>query len=274
MKVNFNVTKNYTSVKNFLKARGFSESLLTTYVNNQHLIRVNNKQSNLEDRITKGSKVEVILTNETNKIVLVNKPIEVVYEDRYLLIINKPHNLAATPTRATVDNNLSGMVASYFRSIKLSSKVHLVYRLDSETSGIILVAKHQLIHNLLSNLKIESKYRAKVVGKIKPDSGIIEKRISKLESSKERIESIKGEDTLTKYEVKHFENNESNLEAEIIKGRSPQLRLHFKLLGHPIVGDNLYGEKGRILNLQNYFIKFKHPITNRVISVKLKREWK
>jgi 23S rRNA pseudouridine1911/1915/1917 synthase len=274
MKVNFNSSKNYTSVYNFLKARGFSESLLSSYLNNEHLIKVNNKSTKLDNKIIKGSKVEVSLTNETNKIVLVSKPLDVVYEDQYLMIVNKPHNIHSTPNKTSIDNNLSGIISNYFRSIKINSKIHLVNRLDAETSGITLVAKHQLIHSLLSNLKIVSKYRVKVEGKLTPESGIIEKKIAKLEGSKERVESTDGNLTLTKYQVKHFENKESNVEAEIVRGKSPQLRLHFKLMGHPIVGDKLYKGKGKILFLQNYFIKFKHPITNRIISVKLKREWK
>jgi 23S rRNA pseudouridine1911/1915/1917 synthase len=273
MKVKFNVAKNYSSVKTYLKARGFSESLLSIYEKNQHLIKVNSKSTTLESKLIKGSKIEVSLINETSKVVLVNKPLQVVFEDQYLMIVNKPHNMPSTPTKATIQNNLSGIIANYYRNIKLNSKIHLVNRLDAETSGIILVAKHQLLHNLLTGLKIYFKFRAKLVGKIKPESGIIEKRIAKLEGSKERVETIKGTNTITKYDLKHFENNESNIEAELVSGKSPQLRLHFKLMGYPIVGDKLYGGKGKILYLQNFFIKFKHPITKRVISVKLKKEW-
>ena len=273
MKVKFKANKNYKSVRTYLKARGFSDSLLSTYENKQHLIKVNNKSISLNDKINKGSKIDINLTKETNKVLLINKPLDVIYEDQYLMIVNKPHNMCTTPTKLTIDNNLSGVIANYFRSIKLNSRIHLVSRLDTETSGIILVAKHQLIHALLSATKISSKYRAKVTGQIKPDKGIIEKRIAKLEGSKEQIETIKGNNCITKYDVKHFENNESNIEAEVLKGKSPQLRLHFKLLGHPIVGDKIYGGSGKILYLQKFFIKFKHPITNRIISVKLKREW-
>jgi 23S rRNA pseudouridine1911/1915/1917 synthase len=273
MKVKFKAAKNYTSIETFLKAKGFSGRLLPTYLNNLNLIRVNNKTSNLEDKIMRGSSIEIELTKETNKLVLVNKTLDVAYEDAYLMIVNKPHNLSSTPTKATVDNNLSGIIANYFRNTKLKSKIHLVNRLDAETSGIVLVAKHQLIHSLLSEVKIVSKYRAKLIGVIKPLNGIIEKRITKLADAKQRIESADGSLSVTKYVAKHVANNESNVEAELIKGKSPQLRLHFKLMGFPIVGDKLYGGVGKILNLQNYFIKFKHPITNRIISVKLKREW-
>jgi 23S rRNA pseudouridine1911/1915/1917 synthase len=273
MKVKFKATKNYTSIETFLKAKGFSGRLLPTYLNNLNLIRVNNKTSNLKDKIILGSSIEIELTKETNKLVLIDKPVDIAYEDPYLMIVNKPHNLSSTPNKATIDNNLSGIIANYFRNIKLKSKIHLINRLDAETSGIVLVAKHQLIHSLLSEVKIVSKYRAKLTGAIKPLRGIIEKRITKLDEVKQRIESADGSLSVTKYVVKYVSNNESNVEAELIKGKSPQLRLHFKLMGFPIVGDKIYGGAGKILHLQNYFIKFKHPITNRIISVKLKREW-
>lgn len=274
MKVKFKATKNYSSIETFLTAQGFSNTLLVAYLNNLNLIKVNNKTPKLEDKIIKSSNIEVTLTKETNKLLLVDRPLDVLFEDQYLMIVNKPHNLSCTPTKATADNNLSGIIANYFRNTKINSKVHLVNRLDFETSGIILIAKHQFIHSLLNDIKIISKYRAKLSGMIKPLSGIIEKRITKLDNSKERIESSTGYESVTKYVVKNTENNESNVEAELIKGRSPQLRLHFKLMGHPIIGDKLYHGKGKTLYLQNFFIKFKHPITNRIISVKLKREWK
>lgn len=273
MKIIFKAKTKYISVNSFLKSKGFSEPLISFYKKNNQLIKINGDATNTLVEIKKGSIVEIQLPKETNKIPLIDKPIEIVYEDRFLLIINKPANLASNPTRAHFDNNLSGMIANYYKDSKIESKIHLVNRLDKETRGLILVAKHQYIHALLSNIKIEKRYRAKLVGKLNPESGIIEKRIAKIEGSMEREESPNGDISITKYYVKKYYDGYTNIEAELITGRTHQLRLHFKLLGHPILGDPLYGVKQKQLYLQSFYLKFKHPILNKTISVKLKREW-
>ncbi len=273
MIITFKAKKEYKSVNSFLESKRFSDSLISFYKKNNHLIKINGETKNTLSNVSKGSTIEIQLPKETNKIPLINKPINIVYEDRFLLIINKPANLATTPTRAHYENNISGMIANYYRENKIESKIHLVNRLDKETRGLILLAKHQYIHALLSQIKIEKKYRAKLIGELKPNSGIIEKRIAKIEGSMERAENPNGEISITKYNVKKHIDGYSNVEAELVTGRTHQLRLHFKLLGYPILGDPLYGVKQKHLYLQSYYLKFKHPIFNKTISVKLKKDW-
>jgi 23S rRNA pseudouridine1911/1915/1917 synthase len=273
MEIKFRTQKSYKSLNSFLTAEHFSKSLISFYKKNNHMISVNNETKDTTIPVAKGDVILVKLPNEGNDIPLIDKPLEIVYEDRFLLIINKPANLATTPTRAHYDNNLSGMIVNHFKDIKLKSKVHLVNRLDKETRGLLIVAKHQYIHALLSSIKIDKKYRAKLDGILKPTSGIIEKRIAKLESSMERVEKADGDISITKYNVKKYKDNKTYVEAELITGRTHQLRLHFKLLGHPIIGDPLYGQVGNFLYLQSFYLKFKHPIINRTISIKLKKEW-
>jgi 23S rRNA pseudouridine1911/1915/1917 synthase len=273
MKITFKALKSYRSLNTFLEAKGFSTSLISFYKNNNHLIKINEKSVNTLTPINKKDNIEVVLPNETNAIPLINNPLNIVYEDPFIMIINKPANLASSPTRAHILNNVSGMIANHFKNQKINSKVHLVNRLDKETRGLILIAKHQYIHALLSSLKIVKKYRLVAKGKVKPKRGIIEKKIAKSNDSNRRIESVKGDLSITKYEVKSFRNNLSYIEAQLITGRTHQLRLHFSLIGNPIVGDPLYGDGGKDLLLQSYYLKFKHPIYNKILSFKLKRDW-
>jgi 23S rRNA pseudouridine1911/1915/1917 synthase len=273
MKITFKALKSYRSLNTFLEAKGFSKSLVSFYKNNNHLIKINQESVNTLTPIIKKDFIEIELPKETNAIPLIDKPLNIIYEDPFVMVINKPENLASSPTRAHILNNVSGMIANHFNSKNINSKIHLVNRLDKETRGLMLVAKHQYFHALLSRAKIIKKYRLVAKGKIKQKRGIIEKTIAKSQDSNRRIETKNGDLSITKYEVKSFKNNLSYIEAQLITGRTHQLRLHFSLIGNPIVGDPLYGDGGKTLHLQSFYIKFKHPVYNKILSFKLKREW-
>ena len=273
MEIKYKSKKKYNSINTFLKAKKFSDTLISLYKKNNHMVKVNGETLNTLSPIKKNSIIAITLPNETNKIPLIEKPLNIVYEDNFYLIINKPVDLASSPTRAHILNNVSGMIANYFKDNRIKSKVHLVNRLDKETSGLMIVAKHQYFHALMADAKIIKKYRVLVDGLLKPTIGTIEKNITKQEGNKKRIEDSDGSISITKYKVKKYFKETTSVEAQLVTGRTHQLRLHFSLLGHPIVGDSLYGKGGGRLHLQSYYLKFKHPIYQKTISVKLKKEW-
>ena len=269
----FKAKRDYKSVNNYLKSIGFSDKLISFYKKNNNLIKLNGVENNTLEPVLKKSKVEIFLPNESNNIPLIDKPLNIVYEDNFYLIINKPSNLASSPTQRHIENNVSGMIANYFKEQKISSKVHLVNRLDKENSGLMIIAKHQIFHSLMVKSNITKKYRLLVEGFVKPESGTIEKKIGKLGDLQKRVELVDGDNSITKYQVKKYFSDKSLVEAELVTGRTHQIRLHFSLIGHPIVGDSLYGNKGEYLFLQSYYLKFKHPIYNKVMSFKLSKPW-
>ncbi|MFT6500031.1 MAG: RluA family pseudouridine synthase [Crocinitomicaceae bacterium] len=198
-------------------------------------------------------------------------PLEVVivFEDDYLLVVNKPSGLVVSGNQfRTLENSL-------VNSIKLSSQEDAlkwakpVHRLDSATSGLVLLAKTASAHRKLSSMfkekTIEKKYRAVVQGK--PEEFMI---------VKDSIEGKESESELRLLESVHSVKSDflSLIELAPKTGRTHQLRIHCKTIGHPIVGDKLYGEEGNIMNHKGLFLsavslKFMHPILNEEVVVEL-----
>ncbi|MFT6921734.1 MAG: 23S rRNA pseudouridine1911/1915/1917 synthase [Crocinitomicaceae bacterium] len=198
-------------------------------------------------------------------------PLEVVivFEDDYLLVVNKPSGLVVSGNQfRTLENSL-------VNSIKLSSQEDAlkwakpVHRLDSATSGLVLLAKTATAHRKLSSMfkekTIEKKYRAVVQGK--PEEFMI---------VKDSIEGKESESELRLLESVHSVKSDflSLIELAPKTGRTHQLRIHCKNIGHPIVGDKLYGEEGNIMNHKGLFLsavslKFMHPILNEEVVVEL-----
>jgi RluA family pseudouridine synthase len=197
--------------------------------------------------------------------------IEVVFSDDYLLVVNKPSGLVVSGNQfRTLENAL-------VNSIKLSSQEDAlkwakpVHRLDSATSGLVLLAKTAMAHRKLSSMfkekTIEKKYRAVVQGK--PEEFMI---------IKDSIEGKESESELRLLESVHSVKSDflSLIELAPKTGRTHQLRIHCKNIGHPIVGDKLYGEEGNIMNHKGLFLsavslKFMHPILNEEVFVELEQ---
>ena len=169
--------------------------------------------------------------------------------------------------------HLSGMIYKYFKENNIKSTVHFVNRLDYETSGLIIIAKHQYIHHLFNYVKINKYYYCIVENILKDKKGIIDKPILKLENDpKKRIIDEKGKRSITEYEVIKEFNNFSLINVHLLTGRTHQIRLHFSSIGHPLIGDTLYNStfdnNGDIL-LFSYHLDFIHPITNKEINITL-----
>lgn len=197
--------------------------------------------------------------------------IEVVFSDDYLLVVNKPPGLVVSGNQfRTLENAL-------VNSIKLSSQEDAlkwakpVHRLDSATSGLVLLAKTAEAHRKLSSMfkdkTIEKKYRAIVQGKPK-----------ELMIVKDSIEGKESESELRLLESVHSVKSDflSLIELAPKTGRTHQLRIHCKNIGHPIVGDKLYGEEGNIMNHKGLFLsavslRFMHPILNEEVFVELEQ---
>lgn len=260
------IIKDDTKVSDFLTIKGFSRKALIKL--KKEGIMINGIKARTDQFINKGDLLEITLPNEESDIIPIDKPIEIIYEDEYILCVNKPHNLAIIGTKRHYDNNLSSFIYSYFIKNNIASTVHLINRLDKNTSGIVLVAKSAYIHHLFKNIEIKKKYYCLVHGIL--DEGIIEKNIIKANDGtiKRKIDSL-GKYAKTQYKAIYSNNNKSILDVTLHTGRTHQIRLHLSSIGHPIYGDDLYGESDGTLLLQSYYMEFIHPITNKHIILKL-----
>lgn len=249
--------------------KGFSSSNIFQQINHK-LVLINGLPVRDKNVVVKaGEIINIKLLPEVNDLLLNSEDINVVYEDDFLLIVDKPTNLLVEPYKNNTNNNLASMVANYFLKQEIMSKVHLVNRLDKCTSGLIVIAKNRYIKNVLTKTKICKKYLAKIEGKI-PPYGTIKINIDKEPFSNSRIISQNGKESITKYETISYDekSNVSTAEVEIITGRTHQIRLSFSSIGHPLVGDELYGSSRKeSIFLRAYYLEFVHPITGEKITI-------
>jgi 23S rRNA pseudouridine1911/1915/1917 synthase len=203
--------------------------------------------------------------------------LNIVYEDEYLLIINKPPFIPVHPSCNHYENSLSNGVKYYFNSINLKRKIRPVNRLDKDTSGLAIFAKHEYIQeSLIKQMKsnaFKKEYIAILTGNLTEKSGTIDAPIARKNGSiMEREISKNGEFAISHFElIKNFENY-SLVKYTLGTGRTHQLRVHSKYIDHPILGDTLYGEKSTLINrqaLHAYKISFIHPITKKALDIEI-----
>ena len=198
---------------------------------------------------------------------------EIVYEDSDLLVVNKPQGLVVHPCASTKDGTL---VNGLLHKIKDLSGINgvlrpgIVHRLDKNTSGLMLVAKNDFAHvSLAKQIKDKTckrKYYALVEGHFKEEEGKIETYIDRDKKDRKKMSvSDTGKLAITYFKIaKRFENYDL-VEFSLQTGRTHQIRVHSKMKGHAVVGDDIYGKKDKCLSgqlLHSYSITFLHPRTN------------
>ena len=269
------VVKNEQVLREFLLENNISRKTLTRIkFDNDGSIKVNSKEENVRYILKKDDIVEITLPSEnySDFVRFIARPIEIVYEDDYFLIVNKEINLPSIPSRNVEDESLLERVNYYFREKNINSIPHIVTRLDKNTSGLVLIAKHRHIHALFSNMEIDKYYTALINGKI-DQYGIIEAPIRRVSSSIiEREVGEDGEYAKTEYwlEKYNLKNNVSVVKLKLYTGKTHQIRVHMKYLGYPLLGDELYGGDVSLISRQALHcsnLAFIHPIIGEKINV-------
>ena len=269
------VVKNEQVLREFLLENNISRKTLTRIkFDNDGSIKVNSKEENVRYILKKDDIVEITLPSEnySDFVRFIDKPIEIVYEDDYFLIVNKEINLPSIPSRNAEDESLLERVNYYFREKNINSIPHIVTRLDKNTSGLVLIAKHRHIHALFRNMEIDKYYTALINGKI-DQYGIIEAPIRRVSSSIiEREVGEDGEYAKTEYwlEKHNLKNNVSVVKLKLYTGKTHQIRVHMKYLGYPLLGDELYGGDVSLISRQALHcsnLAFIHPIIGEKINV-------
>ena len=279
MKLEYIVNENkYSNVKEVLKVHfEISDRLLVKLKKNQQ-IYLNDTLCYVDHKINIGDKILADLTfeEESENIVPTKMDLEIIYEDDYLLIVNKSPNLPVHPSISHYENSLSNGIKYYFNQIELNKKIRPVNRLDKDTSGLVIFAKHEYIQELLiKQMKtnvFKKEYLALLTGHLLNKNGKIDASIARKDNSIiEREINNSGEQAITHYElIKNYIYN--NQELSLVKfiletGRTHQIRLHSKHIGHPIIGDSLYGKNSELISrqaLHAYKITFIHPITKEL----------
>ena len=202
------------------------------------------------------------------------KKLEIIYEDKYLIIVNKPTGEFTISRDNHYDNNLYDEVKTYVKKQNPKNKIFIVHRLDKDTSGLVLFAKSEKVkYDLQRNWQnVERKYYAVVFGKPNEKSVSLKdllyetKSLDVVITKNEKI----GKLAITNFDVIENNNKYSLLDINIETGRRNQIRVQLANIGHPIIGDKKYGKvKYKRMMLEAYYLKFVHPVTKKVCYAEL-----
>jgi len=201
-------------------------------------------------------------------------PLTICYEDDFMLIVDKPAGMLVHPTTSEQVSTLANAVIYYFHAMKLPYNFHPVHRLDRNTSGLVLIAKQPHIQHLLSRNSIKNinrQYLALISGTVIPAEGMIDAPIARHpDSIIQRMVHESGQDATTLYKVIKVFNNTSLVELTLLTGRTHQIRVHLSHIGHPLLGDDLYGGSKELIGRQALHaarLYFTHPVSGKAIDV-------
>lgn len=243
----------------------------------KNMLFLNNTTCDTRAPVKIGDKliIDFNYEEENSNIVPNGMDLDIIYEDDWLLIVNKPSGIAIHPSILHFNNSLSNGIRFYFDKIGLKKKIRPVNRLDKDTSGLVIFAKCEYIQECLSLQMqegiLKKEYLCLVSGTINQKSGTINLPIARKEGSiMERCIDEKGKQAITHYKVIKEFKNYSLVECRLETGRTHQIRLHMASIGHPLLGDTLYGTSSSLISrqaLHSYKIKFIHPITKKEIEL-------
>ena len=235
-------------------------------------IRVNGEPRHTDYTVTPGDVITVRLEEAAPEYPAEDGPMNILYEDDWLLAVDKPAGMLIHPSRSCFHGTLANLAAGYYRKTGQSCAFHPLTRLDRDTFGIVLVAKNAHVHALLQAAGAKKTYHALTFGGPEPERGVIDAPIARRPlPSLLREVSPEGKPSRTEYRVLERGNPVCRLELSPVTGRTHQLRLHCAYMGFPILGDPQYGTErsmalSRELGLETQAlcakrVAFSHPIT-------------
>ena len=265
------------TVGDFLKQKGFSRQIIIQLKKTSQGILVNNQWAYVRTPLRTNDILTLRLLEEapSENIVPVSLPLDIIYEDEDILLINKPADMPVHPSINNYDNTLANGIAHYYKMQGETFVFRCINRLDRDTTGLLIIAKNALSTSILSNQmkrrEIHRTYLAVVSGNPKKDTDTITAPIARKENSAiERcIDFQNGEQAVTHYQLITSREDYSLLKLSLETGRTHQIRVHMKYIGNPLLGDYLYNpdfSKIQRVALHSYRLNFIHPITEKTMD--------
>lgn len=274
--LNCHITEDADSlrVEQYLRRRGFSYQNLTQLKKMPESILINGVWSYMRTPLHSGDILTVHIreTESSPNIPPVELPLDIVYEDEDIVVVNKPAGMPVHPSLNNYRNSLANALMYYYQQQDKPFIFRCTNRLDRDTSGLTVIAKHMVSSSILSSMtarhEIEREYLAVVRGSVVPSSGTIDAPIGRTGSSliERKIDFEHGERAVTHYHVVKEENGHSLVSLILETGRTHQIRVHMKYIGFPLVGDYLYNPDMEYIQrqaLHSCRLSFRHPITGK-----------
>lgn len=256
------------SLKDFLKSKELSSHYLIKLRNNDKVL-VNGKVQKFWQPLKQYDQITIDpYLDEPSNVLPVKMDLDILYEDDDYIALYKDYNVATHPTSGHLENTIANGVLYHLQAHGFKT-IHPINRLDKTTSGVIIFAKHPIAQHALTIKRPYKEYVALVEGVIQKDHDIIDEPIAKIDApSIRRIVTDNGKDSRTEYIALSRGDNYSLLRIILHTGRTHQIRVHLSHIGHPLVGDFLYGEENAPrLFLHSHLYVFKHFRYNKEVRV-------
>lgn len=240
------------------RAFGVSSKLLAAARTTEYGLTINEERVYISAPVQAGEVVRLRqLREQSDDILPQSMPLSIIYEDDYILVVNKPAGIIVHPTHGHYTNTLANGVVAYWQQKNEQFRFRPIHRLDEETSGLVVIAKNAYIHHQLSEQmqqgKVEKHYIALVYGQPQPSQRMIDAPIDRDQHNPHmRIVTPTGYPSQTIYTVQQtFPWNDSQIvsavQLKLLTGRTHQIRVHMHSIGHPLIGDKLYRDDHKVI---------------------------
>ena len=264
-------------VEQFLRRKRYSGQNLSEIKRMPKSILVNGVHYYMRQELSKGDHLQVRIceTQNSEKIPPTKLPLDIIYEDEDLLVLNKPAGMPIHPSLNNYTNSIANALAYYFQSQGKPFIFRCCNRLDRDTSGLTIVSKHLVSGSILSDMtkyrEVHREYLAIARGSVTPSEGTIQAPRGRKEGTiiERTVDWEHGEDAVTHYKVVKEANGHSLVSLRLETGRTHQIRIHMKYLGYPLIGDYLYNPDMEYMTrqaLHSHHMEFTHPITGEHMS--------
>ncbi len=264
-------------VEQFLRRKRYSGQNLSEIKRMPKSILVNGVHYYMRQELSTGDHLQVRIceTQNSEKIPPTKLPLDIIYEDEDLLVLNKPAGMPIHPSLNNYTNSIANALAYYFQSQGKPFIFRCCNRLDRDTSGLTIVSKHLVSGSILSDMtkyrEVHREYLAITRGSVTPSEGTIQAPLGRKEGTiiERTVDWEHGEDAVTHYKVVKETNGHSLVSLRLETGRTHQIRIHMKYLGYPLIGDYLYNPDMEYMTrqaLHSHHMEFTHPITGEHMS--------
>lgn len=259
-------------IEQYLRRKGYSGQNLAEIKRMPKSVLVNGEHYYMKQELNTGDHLSIHIceTKCSEKIPPIQIPLDIVYEDEDIIVINKPAGMPIHPSLNNYTNSMANALAWYYQEQGKPFIFRCCNRLDRDTSGLTVVAKHLVSGNILSDMvrrrDIHREYLAIVRGHVSPEAGTINAPLARKPGTiiERTVDWDQGETAITHYCVVEERNGHSLVSLRLETGRTHQIRIHMKYLGYPLIGDYLYNPDMEYIGrqaLHSHRLSFTHPIT-------------